>query len=101
MLAIDDTEVPREGTQRARARSCAPEPAPGPWLAQSDLADMVGVRRQWVVGVERGTSNPRMDLFLRALAVLGLDLSVSPSSLATEAGPGAAADLDELLSGYK
>lgn len=69
--------------------------------AQSDLADMVGVRRQWVVGVERGTSNPRMDLFLRALAVLGLDLSVSPSSLATEAGPGAAADLDELLSGYK
>jgi transcriptional regulator with XRE-family HTH domain len=69
--------------------------------AQSDLAARVGVNRQWVVGVERGTSNPRTDLLLRALAVLGLDLSVNPSNPVTEPGPRAGADLDDLLSAYK
>ncbi len=69
--------------------------------AQSDLAARIGVNRQWVVGLERGTSNPRLDLLLRALALLSLELSVAPSA-ATGPRPGAEVpDLDNLLSSYR
>jgi HTH-type transcriptional regulator / antitoxin HipB len=45
-------------------------------LAQSDLAERVGVQRQWVVKIEGGKSTAEVGLVLRALAVLELELDL-------------------------
>ncbi len=45
-------------------------------LNQRELAQRVGVSRQWIVGVEKGKPRAEVDLVLRTLNVLGLDLDV-------------------------
>ncbi|HEV2361390.1 MAG TPA: helix-turn-helix transcriptional regulator [Acidimicrobiales bacterium] len=68
---------------------------------QEELATKVGVSRDWVIGLERGTSNPTINLLLRTLTLLGLDLAVEPAGTATPTTAGAVTDLDTLLSGYR
>ena len=68
---------------------------------QADLATKVGGSRDWVVGIEAGTSNPRFDRLLRTLALLRLDLTVTPTA---PPAPGPAAppsDLDTLLATFR
>jgi DNA-binding XRE family transcriptional regulator len=44
-------------------------------LTQADLAEQVGVSRQWIIDVENGHSRAEIGLVLRALAALGVSLN--------------------------
>jgi y4mF family transcriptional regulator len=43
-------------------------------LGQHELAELVGVSRQWVLGLERGKERADVTLVLRTLRVLGLQI---------------------------
>jgi y4mF family transcriptional regulator len=58
-------------------------------LDQHDLAQRVGVSRQWVVEIEGGKSRAALVLVLRTLAALGLELDVRLPGQATEAASSA------------
>ncbi|MCH9673720.1 MAG: helix-turn-helix domain-containing protein [Gammaproteobacteria bacterium] len=45
-------------------------------LTQADLADKIGVGRQWLVAVEKGKHGAELGLVLRAMAELGLSVSI-------------------------
>jgi HTH-type transcriptional regulator/antitoxin HipB len=45
-------------------------------LSQGELAARVGVSRQWIVGMEKGKPRAEVDLLLRTLNALGLELNV-------------------------
>jgi transcriptional regulator with XRE-family HTH domain len=66
-------------------------------MSQQDLAALVGVSRQWIVGLEQGRTRD-IGLVLRTLARLGLALEI------VEAGRGrpesGTVDLDRLLSRF-
>lgn len=46
-------------------------------LGQAELAERIGVSRQWVIGVERGRARAELGLVLRALDSLGVRLNTS------------------------
>ena len=60
-------------------------------MTQAQLAEAVGTSRAWVVAVESGSPNARLDLVLRALQWVDLAVDVSRD----EAG----AELDRLVGG--
>lgn len=45
-------------------------------LDQATLASLIGVNRRWVTEVERGKPRAEIDLVLKALEALGLNLTV-------------------------
>lgn len=47
-------------------------------LDQSALAERVGVSRQWVIDIEKGKPRAPLELVLRALAALELELDIKP-----------------------
>ncbi len=50
-------------------------------LDQAELAERIGVSRQWVVGIERGRARAELGLVLRTLDSLGVRLnSATPAS---------------------
>jgi HTH-type transcriptional regulator/antitoxin HipB len=53
-------------------------------LSQLELAERVGVSRQWVVDVERGKPRAELGLVLRTLDVLDLRLQVDAGPPANE-----------------
>jgi HTH-type transcriptional regulator/antitoxin HipB len=59
-------------------------------LEQQQLADRIGVSRQWVVGVEKGKQRAAAGLLLKTLTALGLVLDVredrSPAAPQTSQG---------------
>ncbi|MFE7507319.1 helix-turn-helix transcriptional regulator [Promicromonospora sp. NPDC057488] len=58
-------------------------------MTQAQLAEAVGTSRAWVVAVESGSPNARLDLVLRALQWVDLVVDVSPDV--------ASAQLDRLI----
>ena len=44
---------------------------------QQQLADKAMVGREWIVSVEKGKSNPQLDLLLRTLTALNLGVQIS------------------------
>lgn len=54
-------------------------------LTQQDLAELVGVGRQWISDVENGKPRAELELVLKTLRALGIELNVkeSPSPLST------------------
>lgn len=66
-------------------------------MSQLELADAVGVSRQWIVGLEQGKFRA-FGIVLRTLGVLALSIEVTPD---TGAGSSANVDLDDLLSRYE
>ena len=78
-------------------------------LTQEGLAREIGVRRQWVVQVERGTGNPNWLTLRRLLDVLDLHVDISPAQAPAQGSvrtgdpdTGSASDrvdLDALLEG--
>jgi HTH-type transcriptional regulator/antitoxin HipB len=68
-------------------------------LTQLELAERVGVSRQWIVDVERGKSRAELGLVLRALEALdvrlGADDAAHPKRI-PRSGP-AAADIDAIV----
>jgi HTH-type transcriptional regulator / antitoxin HipB len=49
-------------------------------LDQASLAERVGVSRQWVIAIEKGSRRAELGLVLRALAALDLRLDTAESS---------------------
>ncbi|MGW2094759.1 helix-turn-helix transcriptional regulator [Promicromonospora sukumoe] len=60
-------------------------------MTQAQLAEAVGTSRAWVVAVESGSPNARIDLVLRALQWVDLVVDVAPDQ--------ASAELSRLLGG--
>lgn len=58
-------------------------------MTQAQLAEVVGTSRAWIVAVEAGSPNARLDLVLRALQWVDLAVDVAPDR--------AGAELDRLL----
>ncbi len=67
-------------------------------LSQLELAERVGVSRQWVVDVERGKPRAELGLVLRTFDVLDVRLHVDEGPRAREkpSGP-AGADVDAIV----
>lgn len=59
-------------------------------LSQAELAERVGVSRQWLVGLERGKPTVEMALALRTLALLGLNLDARDPRQRSDSGAAAA-----------
>jgi transcriptional regulator with XRE-family HTH domain len=53
-------------------------------MTQAQLAESVGVSRAWVVAVESGSPNARLDLVLRALQWVDLAVDVSRDEATAE-----------------
>lgn len=70
-------------------------------LSQLELAERVGVSRQWVVDVERGKPRAEIGLVLRTLDVLDVRLQVDegpPAKERSRSGPaGADVDVDAVV----
>lgn len=47
--------------------------------SQAELAERIGMTRQWVIGLEKGSTGAALGTVLRTLAELGLVLDVSES----------------------
>ncbi len=64
-------------------------------LDQAELAQRIGVSRQWVVGIERGRARAELGLVLRALDSLGVRLnsSIEASDIKGAATP----DIDAIV----
>lgn len=74
-------------------------------LSQLQLAEAIGVSRQWIIDVEAGKATVGIGLVLRLLEGLGLGLTVverhTIDDLADAPPVGAAIDLDEVLRSYR
>jgi HTH-type transcriptional regulator/antitoxin HipB len=64
-------------------------------LDQQALAERIGVQRLWVVQVEGGKPRARVELVLRALEVLGLELHVVDPN--REGTPPESPDIDAVV----
>lgn len=72
-------------------------------LDQAALAKRVGVSRQWIIEVEKGKPRAAMQLVLRTLDVLGIELwteRANPSS-SSESLPGATVDLGSIVDAHR
>lgn len=67
-------------------------------LSQRELAERVGVSRQWIVEIEGGKSRAQLGLVLRTLEALGVNLAMDDGSTASAPGPAiSSSDIDALL----
>ena len=68
-------------------------------LSQRDLAERVGVSRQWVVEIEGGKSRAELGLVLRTFEALGVSLAIDDGSTAAAAPRRAVSpsDIDAIL----
>lgn len=64
---------------------------------QAELADRMGVSRQWVVAFERGKAGAPLGLVLQALHELGLVLEVRGDEAAPDGALPKLVDLDALI----
>jgi y4mF family transcriptional regulator len=56
-------------------------------LDQATLAQKIGATRQWVIAVEKGKDSVELDLVLKALAALKLELDLRPMHSPTVISP--------------
>ena len=67
-------------------------------LDQATLASLIGVNRRWVMEVERGKPRAEIGLVLKALAALGLSLSVHRDDISgSSANALDTVDIDEIV----
>jgi HTH-type transcriptional regulator/antitoxin HipB len=64
-------------------------------LGQAQLAERIGVSRQWVVGVERGRARAELGLVLRTLDSLAIRLNTSPDAAQSKTRP--TPDIDAII----
>lgn len=69
-------------------------------MSQEELARVVGVSRQWVVGLEQGKFRA-FEIVLRTLGALALSIEVVRDDDDAANGGAPSVDLDELLSRYE
>lgn len=72
-------------------------------LDQATLAERVGVSRQWIIEVEKGKPRAAMQLVLRTLDELGIELWTERASPPSSPGslPGAGIDLGSILDAHR
>lgn len=72
-------------------------------LDQATLAEQVGVSRQWIIEVEKGKPRAAMQLVLRTLDELGIELWTERTSPSSAPGPlpGAGVDLSSVLDAHR
>ena len=72
-------------------------------LDQATLAEQVGVSRQWIIEVEKGKPRAAMQLVLRTLDELGIELWTERTSPSSAPGPlpGAGVDLGSVLDAHR
>ncbi len=63
-------------------------------LDQHELAQRVGVSRQWIVEMEGGKPRAELALVLRTVAALGLEIDLRSQAQAAEAPSPAYVDID-------
>jgi HTH-type transcriptional regulator/antitoxin HipB len=63
-------------------------------FTQQELADKTGVSRVWLVALEKGKASAQLDLVLRTLRQLGLELR-AVSAMSAPSSPGI--DLGEII----
>lgn len=74
---------------------------------QARLAKQIGVSRQWIVDIEKGKPRAELQLILRALHVLGLQLALSPGAAQAQERemldpiPAASINLDAILERHR
>lgn len=69
---------------------------------QRELAQRVGVGRQWVIDVEKGKPRAALNLVLRTLDVLGIVLRTeTPPPRSGPSLPGAAIDLGSIVRAHR
>lgn len=68
-------------------------------LRQRDLAEKVGVSRQWLIEVERGKPGAEIGLIFRTLAALNITLRASEERVpsAKKSSAGEAVDIDAII----
>jgi HTH-type transcriptional regulator/antitoxin HipB len=64
-------------------------------LGQAELAERIGVSRQWIIGVERGHARAELGLVLRALDTLAIRLNAAVE--ASPAQPSTSPDIDAIV----
>ena len=72
-------------------------------LDQATLAEQVGVSRQWIIEVEKGKPRAAMQLVLRTLDELGIELWTERTSPSSAPGPlpGTGVDLGSVLDAHR
>jgi HTH-type transcriptional regulator / antitoxin HipB len=53
-------------------------------MSQAQLAERIGMSRQWVVSLEKGAPGAALGTVLRAISELGLDVNVRESNMADD-----------------
>jgi HTH-type transcriptional regulator/antitoxin HipB len=66
-------------------------------LDQSELAQQVGVSRQWIIDIEKGKPRAAVGLILRTLNALGIRLDAQIEPVRNLQTPGAKGDLDAII----
>lgn len=64
-------------------------------LGQAELAERIGVSRQWLIGVERGRPRAELGLVLRTLDALAIRLSAAADD--SSARPRTTPDIDAII----
>jgi y4mF family transcriptional regulator len=64
-------------------------------LGQAELAERIGVSRQWVVGIERGRARAELGLVLRTMDTLGVRLETRDGDTGPKSRPGP--DIDAIV----
>jgi hypothetical protein len=68
-------------------------------MDQQTLADRLEVSRQWVLGVEKGKSGTAVGPILRALSILGIELTIDGELSSPDAG--SAPSIDAVVTAAK
>ncbi len=66
-------------------------------MDQQELANKIGVSRQWVVEVEKGKARAQVGLVLRALDAVGIALSLAKDDTVTDGDGGQHIDIDRIV----
>ncbi|MFI5299614.1 MAG: helix-turn-helix transcriptional regulator [Polyangiales bacterium] len=70
-------------------------------LGQAELAERVGVSRQWVVEIEQGKPRAELALVLRTLQALGLRLRIDHGTNAPATSIPSAPDIDAIVRAHR
>jgi len=67
-------------------------------LDQKELADKIGVSRQWIVEIEKGKPRAEIALVLRTLEALGIALTAGDTSIERRGNAQPPVDIDSIVS---
>lgn len=66
-------------------------------LSQAGLADLVGVNRKWIIGVEQGRARAELGLVLRVFNALNIKLNASKSEVWSRPASVPSVNIDDII----